>query len=160
MKLLAKPSLPLRAVLFVALAVSVAALLFHQAAPSREGPADGRRKARVAATTAQDRMEALAMLRAHSSAIANGGTSGISFSGAAPPGDILPSYLIAAGYIRCGRVCTLTAKGRAQQWSMKPLLGALTQIIVPLGDLTVGKATRIQSGIIAGNAPQIIVDFS
>jgi hypothetical protein len=160
MKLLAKPSLALRAVLFVALAVAVAALLFHQAAPPREGPADGRRVVRAAATTTYDRMEALAMLRAHSSAIANGGASGIIFSGAASPGDILTSYLAAAGYIRCGRVCTLTAKGGAQHWSVKPLLGDLTQITVPLGDLTVGKATRIQSGIIAGNTPQTSVDFS
>jgi hypothetical protein len=159
MKLLAKPSLPLRAVLFVALAVSVAALLFHHAAPPREGPADGRPIARVAATTAQDRMEALATLRAHSSAIANGGTSGIIFSGAASPGDILTSYLIATGYIRCGRVCTLTAKGRAQHWSVQPLLGDLTQITVPLADLTVGKATPIQSEIIDGNGHQTIVHF-
>lgn len=159
MGLLAKPSLLLRAVLVVALAGSVAALQFHHASPPQEG-SSGRRTASAAATCTQDRMVALETLRAHSSAIANGGTSGIIFSGAASPGDVLTSYLAAAGYIRCRRVCTLTAKGRAQHWVAKPLLGDLTQITVPLADLAVGEPTRIQSRIIGSNGHQTVVDFS
>jgi hypothetical protein len=141
MKLLTQRSFPvLRAVLSVVLVLSL----------TRS----------VVAPGMQYRAQTLEALRARSSAIATRDISGIIFSGAARPSDILTSYLVAAGYIRCLRVCSPTAKGRAQHWVTKPLLGDLVQITVPLADLTVDAVTDIHRGIADIAAGQTIVDFS
>jgi len=161
MKLLAKPSLPvLKVILIVALVGLPAWFQFRSTEPPKVALAIIQRVTRVGAPGILGRMQALETLRAHSSTIATGDTSGIIFSGAALPGSILTRYLAAAGYIRCLHVCSLTAKGRAQHWAVKPLLGPLTQITVPLADLTVNEVTGIHSGIVGIATGQTIVDLS
>jgi hypothetical protein len=137
---LAKPSLFIfRSILVVALAGAMVRIPFHSAAPPEESPA-----------------AALETLRAHSSAIARGDVSGIVFSGAASPGNLLTSYLAAAHYLRCAPICTLTPKGKARHWIAQSLLGELTQFTVPLAHLTVEAVTGIDNSI----AGRVGVDFS
>jgi hypothetical protein len=160
-KRVSKPSLSVfRSILVIALVGALAWILFHPAAPPEESSAVVQRIDGSLAPDGRNRAHMLEAIREHSPAIARGDVSGVVFSGAVSPGDLLTSYLAAARYVRCAPICSLTAKGKAQHWIAQSLLGDLTQFTVPLAHLTVEAVTKIDNSTADRAADRAYVDFS